>query len=43
MPEIGVEFGYTEAPIAELKPDRLIVETHAPPGALRSLALHLLK
>ena len=24
VPVIGVEFGYTEVPIAELKPDRLI-------------------
>ena len=38
VPVIGVEFGYTEIPIAELNPDRLIGHMRELPGAVRSLA-----
>ncbi|WP_454629882.1 phosphoglycolate phosphatase [Bradyrhizobium cenepequi] len=38
IPVIGVEFGYTEIPIAELKPDRLIGHMRELPGAIDSLA-----
>ena len=34
---IGVEFGYTDVPIAELKPDRLIGHMRELPGAVASL------
>ena len=34
---IGVEFGYTDVPIAELKPDRLIGHMRDLPGAVESL------
>jgi phosphoglycolate phosphatase len=37
VPVIGVEFGYTEVPIAELKPDRLIGHMRDLPGAVESL------
>jgi len=37
IPVIGVEFGYTEVPMAELKPDRLIDHMRELPGAVASL------
>jgi phosphoglycolate phosphatase len=37
IPVIGVEFGYTEVPIAELKPDRLIGHFRDLPEAVHSL------
>lgn len=37
VPVIGVEFGYTDVPIAELKPDRLIGHMKDLPGAVNSL------
>ncbi len=37
VPVIGVEFGYTEVPIAELKPDRLIGHFSDLRGAIESL------
>jgi phosphoglycolate phosphatase len=37
IPVIGVEFGYTEVPIAELKPDRVIGHFSQLPGAITSL------
>jgi len=37
VPVIGVEFGYTEVPIADLKPDRLIGHMRDLPGAVDSL------
>jgi phosphoglycolate phosphatase len=37
IPVIGVEFGYTDIPIAELKPDRLIGHFSELPGAIDSL------
>ena len=37
VPVIGVEFGYTEVPIAELKPDRLIGHMRELPAAVNSL------
>jgi phosphoglycolate phosphatase len=37
IPVIGVEFGYTEVPIAELKPDRLIGHMRELPAAVESL------
>jgi len=39
IPVIGVGFGYTEVPIAELKPDRLITHMRELPGAVQSLML----
>jgi phosphoglycolate phosphatase len=39
IPVIGVEFGYTEVPIADLKPDRLIAHMHELPEAVDSLLL----
>jgi phosphoglycolate phosphatase len=39
VPVIGVEFGYTEVPIADLKPDRLIRHMDELPGAVHSLML----
>ena len=39
IPVIGVEFGYTDVPIAELKPDRLIGHMRELPKAVRSLAV----
>jgi len=38
VPVIGVEFGYTEVPIAELKPDRLIHHMRDLPCAVAALA-----
>ena len=38
IPVIGVEFGYTDVPIAELKPDRLIGHFSDLPAAVASLA-----
>ncbi len=40
VPVIGVEFGYSEVPIAELKPDRLIGHMSELPAAVESLMLH---
>ena len=37
VPVIGVDFGYTEVPIAELKPDRLIHHMEELPAAVASL------
>jgi phosphoglycolate phosphatase len=37
VPVIGVEFGYTEVPIADLEPDRLIGHMRDLPGAVESL------
>ena len=37
IPVIGVEFGYTDVPIAELKPDRLIGHFSQLPAAIASL------
>jgi phosphoglycolate phosphatase len=37
IPVIGVEFGYTDVPIAELKPDRLIGHFSELPAAIESL------
>ena len=37
VPVIGVEFGYTDVPIAELKPDRLIGHMRDLPAAVHSL------
>jgi phosphoglycolate phosphatase len=39
VPIIGVGFGYTDIPIAELKPDRLINHMNELPGAVGSLML----
>ena len=38
VPVIGVEFGYTDVPIAELKPDRLIGHMRDLPAAVHSLS-----
>jgi len=38
IPVIGVEFGYTDVPIAELRPDRLIGHFSDLPAAVSSLA-----
>jgi phosphoglycolate phosphatase len=40
IPVIGVEFGYTEVPIADLKPDRLISHMSGLPAAVESLMFH---
>jgi phosphoglycolate phosphatase len=40
IPVIGVEFGYTEVPIADLKPDRLISHMSDLPAAVESLMFH---
>jgi len=37
VPVIGVSFGYTDVPIAELKPDRLIHHMSELPGAVEGL------
>jgi phosphoglycolate phosphatase len=37
IPVIGVEFGYTEVPIADLKPDRLISHMSELPAAVENL------
>jgi phosphoglycolate phosphatase len=39
IPVIGVEFGYTDVPIADLKPDRLIGHMRDLPAAVESLML----
>jgi phosphoglycolate phosphatase len=39
IPVIGVAFGYTEVPIADLKPDRLIDHMSELPAAVESLML----
>jgi phosphoglycolate phosphatase len=39
IPVIAVEFGYTEVPIADLKPDRLIGHMRDLPAAVESLML----
>jgi phosphoglycolate phosphatase len=39
IPVIGVEFGYTEVPIADLKPDHLIKHMSELPAAVQSLML----
>ena len=39
IPVIGVEFGYTEVPIADLKPDRLVSHMRELPAAVQSLVL----
>jgi len=39
IPVIGVKFGYTEVPIADLKPDRLINHMRELPAAVQSLML----
>jgi phosphoglycolate phosphatase len=39
IPVIGVDFGYTEVPIAELKPDRLINHMNQLPEAVQSLII----
>src|ERR1700726_1160531 len=39
IPVIGVEFGYTQVPIADLKPDRLFNPMRDPPAAVQSLML----
>ena len=38
VPVIGVSFGYTDVPMAELKPDRLIHHMRDLPGAVAALA-----
>jgi phosphoglycolate phosphatase len=40
IPVVGVEFGYTEVPIADLKPDRLIGHMSELPAAVESLMFH---
>jgi phosphoglycolate phosphatase len=37
VPVIGVEFGYTDVPIADLKPDLLINHMRDLPAAVESL------
>jgi phosphoglycolate phosphatase len=37
IPVIGVDFGYTEIPIAELKPDRIIAHMRELPAAVENL------
>jgi phosphoglycolate phosphatase len=39
VPVIGVEFGYTEVPIADLKPDRLINHMRELPAAVQALMI----
>jgi phosphoglycolate phosphatase len=39
IPVIGVEFGYTEVPMADLKPDRLIGHMRELPAAVESLTV----
>ena len=38
VPVIGVTFGYTDVPVADLKPDRLVSHMRELPGAVASLA-----
>jgi phosphoglycolate phosphatase len=40
IPVIGVDFGYTEVPIADLKPDRVISHMSELRAAVEGLALH---
>src|ERR1700732_3778098 len=40
IPVIGVEFGYSDVPIADLKPDRLIGHMSELPAAVEGLMLH---
>jgi phosphoglycolate phosphatase len=40
IPVVGVTFGYTDVPIADLKPDRLIGHMSELRGAVESLMLH---
>jgi phosphoglycolate phosphatase len=40
IPVIGVAFGYTEVPIADLKPDLLIAHMRDLPAAVESLMAH---
>src|SRR5580693_5014255 len=40
IPVIGVEFGYAEVPIADLKPDRLIAHMAELPATVESLIMH---
>jgi phosphoglycolate phosphatase len=40
IPVIGVEFGYTEVPIADLKPDRVIAHMGELPATVESLITH---
>jgi phosphoglycolate phosphatase len=40
IPVIGVEFGYTEVPIADLKPDRVIAHMGELPATVESLIMH---
>jgi phosphoglycolate phosphatase len=37
VPVVGVDFGYTDVPMAELKPDRLIGHMRELPAAVESL------
>jgi len=37
IPVIAVDFGYTEIPVAELKPDRIIGHFDALPATVRDL------
>jgi phosphoglycolate phosphatase len=39
VPVIGVEFGYTDVPIADLEPDRVISHMKQLPAAVQSLAV----
>jgi phosphoglycolate phosphatase len=39
IPVIGVEFGYTEVPIADLRPDRVISHMRQLPAAVQALML----
>ena len=41
IPVIGVEFGYTDVPIADLEPDRLINHMRELPAAVHSLTVNL--
>jgi phosphoglycolate phosphatase len=43
IPVIGVEFGYTDVPIADLKPDRLINHMRELPAAVHSLTFSMQK
>lgn len=42
IPVIGVGFGYTEVPIAELKPDRVVAHMRELPEAVRALHASLM-
>jgi phosphoglycolate phosphatase len=41
VPVVAVDFGYTEVPVAELDPDRIISHFDALPAALEALTRHL--